>query len=228
MRNIIRVGLFGERSRGNGLGRFAVEIKQALDLDLDFEAVLPNNSSEVFDVDVVVYVSQVSKQLQHAIKVCEVNDVPLLVLSTDVTEDLNKITKSCEVHLIPNSSLEVMDYIAEVKDFWSKNSDWPVTITEYHQSSKANISGTAIEIAKQIHFPEHKIVSLRDDDLAKQKFNIPNQYLNGYAVHQVEFTNPKTHEPTMFEIKILGRTTYVQGLLKIIANILQKKTANRK
>ena len=221
MQKNLKVILFGERSQSSELGRFAHEIKQALDAAPGFQVALPGGGKEE-GADVALYVTRTDKQLKQAVSVCEEQVIPLFVLSTDVTKPLQALTPKCEVRFVPNSSIEVLDYMAKVSDFWSGHKNLPVRITEYHQASKAGISGTAVEIAKQIDFPEQEITSVRNDAIAKEKFDIPDDKLGGYAIHQIVFTNPSTNVPTMFEIKVYGRSTYVQGLLEILTDYARR------
>jgi dihydrodipicolinate reductase len=211
-----KIVLFGERKANYELGRFAKEIKQKLETIDSFEVIIPHQGMDDIKADICIYVSRSPRQLSQAVSICERNQAKLLVLSTDVEKELKLLNPMCKVEFIPNSSIEVQEYIVSIEKFWSTHKDWPVSVIEYHQSAKTSVSGTAIEIAKRINLPAKNIVSVRDDSLAQKKFNIPQEHLNGYAIHQVTFTDPEGNHPETFEMKVFGRASYVNGLIRMI------------
>ncbi len=215
---VVKVGLFGARSGGSGLGRFASEIKDALDSDSSFEVILPTSETTLERFDVAVYVNRSDSQLEQAISTCGAGAVPLLILSTGLGDAVEDLQPKCEVVFVPNSSSEVRKYMADVVDFSVSHPDWQVSITEYHQPSKSDVSGTALEIARQIGSEYSRIISIRDDARVMQEFNLRGDELASYAIHQITFTDPRGGAPRLFEMKVVGRGTYVSGLLKMLKN----------
>ena len=215
MKKNIRVGLYGKRASQEQLGHFATEIYEALQAEagtkvykLDFDPA-PN-------LDTVLYASRSADKLRQAAELCIKMNIPLLILSSDLKDQVDELPAECNVQVIPNSSLEVQEYQRNVINYHRAHPDQKVTITEYHQQSKLDVSGTAIAIAKQINFDSKNIISIRDDPTAQRLYNIPDQSKDAYAVHQIAFTNSQTNTTQMFEIKVCGRSTYISGLIEIV------------
>lgn len=215
MSKIISVGLYGNRANHDELGHFASEIFETLDYNKNF-SVTKLDSTKAEHLDVVVYAARSPKKLQDATRLCAKLDIPLILLSSDMQKELDLLKPACRVQVVPNSSVEIQDYHKLVVEFYKKHPDWQATLTEYHQKSKTDTSGTALAIAKDIKVSPEKILSIRDDKLAKLHFEIPEQNLNSYAIHQVTFNNSSTDLSQTFEIKVFGRRTYTEGLIQLI------------
>ena len=215
MQKNIHVGLYGRRSTTEHLGHFASEIYNALQVEPNV-TVYKLDFDPAPQLDAVIYASRSADKLRQASELCIKEDIPLLILSSDMGKEISDLSDACKIQVIPNSSLEVQEYQQNITKFHENHPDYKVSITEYHQQSKADVSGTAIDIAKQINFDGSKITSVRDDLATQKKFNIPEEFKQAYAIHQITFTNPETNVSQMFEIKVYGRKTYTESIGRII------------
>ena len=223
MKLLKRIGLYGQRASGGGLGKFASQIAEDLSGKDQFEVCLldatPDNSS---GLDLVLYASRSGRMLQTAATLCEEQNIHLWVLSTGLEEELKKVKGNCEIKVIPNTSVDVINYKTGVVNFWASHKDWSIRITEYHQQSKADVSGTAIDIAQAIDLPVSQIISIRNDQVAESDFGISLSAVGGYAIHNIEFTSPEDDMKQGFEIRVIGRATYTRGLVMLINEKFKK------
>ncbi|MCA9308766.1 hypothetical protein KC973_00155 [Candidatus Saccharibacteria bacterium] len=210
------VGLYGARSGSSKLGRFASEIAAALRDSADFDVVLLDSEDSPKHLDSVVYASRTSTKLKGAAQLCAAHDIPLYVLSSDMDDEVAQVKSTCNVIPIANSSLEVQEFLRDVTKFHQSHPDWTLTITEYHQESKQDVSGTALQLVHTLGLGENCITSIRNDNKAGELFKIPEEYKDGYAVHRVEFTSPDTHTSHQLQITVIGRKSYTYGLLEYL------------
>lgn len=218
MQKNIHVGLYGRRSTTERLGHFASEIYDTLQAEPNI-TVYKLDFDPAPQLDAVVYASRSADMLRQAAELCATEDIPLFILSSDMDQEIKNLPEECNVTAIPNSSLEVQEYQKNIVEFHDAHPEYQVSITEYHQQSKADVSGTAIAIAKQINFDSSKITSVRDDLTTQKQFSIPDEFQQAYAIHRITFANPETNVSQTFEIKVYGRKTYTRGLIKILTDV---------
>lgn len=212
----IKVGLYGQRSNQPALGKFASAIAEGLEADNRFQLFLSESDTPPDALDAIVYARRTDDKLAEALRLADRLDASVYLLATNMQDSLAKIPHQAPVHIIPNTSQEVTDYIESVAAFHQAHSSWSAHITEYHQSSKQDISGTALAIAEQIGVQPHEIQTIRDDAEATKLFGVPPQHQSSYAVHQITFTNPETKTTQLFQIVVTGHQTYVAGLIKLL------------
>lgn len=218
MNNTIKIGLYGARSGGDGLGRLAGEIDQYFKTQESVSVTLLDSATSIPQLDCIVYACRTDRQLETAARIGQQQRIPLYVLSSDMDDAIDKASKTCRVIVLENSSVEVNNFINEVVEFHRDHLDWNIAITEYHQASKKDISNTAIKIVHLLEKPHSSITSIRDDTKVQQSFQIPSEHLSGYAIHRVTFNHPENHVNRAFEIAIYGRKSYAEGLLTHIMN----------
>lgn len=218
----IDIGLYGARESSKELGRFASELTDALREHDQCGVTLLDTESAPETLDCIIYASRTRSKLVEAAEICRNLGVPLYVLSSDMEDEITAIELMCKVVRVANTSLEVQEFMRDVTNFYQAHRDWSLAITEYHQESKKDISGTALQLVRTLGLKEDCITSVRNNREAAELFAIPEMYLGGYAVHQVKFTSAKTHSYRLFEIIVLGRKTYVDGLLQLLQKDFQK------
>lgn len=212
----IRVGLYGQRVSKPTLGKLAAAIADGIRTDDKFVLSLLETDDEPTELDAIVYAKRNDDRLVEALTLADQLNATVYLLSTSMEESLAAIPHKISVHMLPNTSREVLEYIDNVIAFNQAHPSWSIDITEYHQQSKSDVSGTALSIAAQIGVESDAIRSVRNDAQATQLFDIAPAHLSGYAVHQITFTNPDTHTQRLFQIVVTGHQTYVDGLKQII------------
>ena len=95
---------------------------------------------------------------------------------------------------------------------------YSLTIEESHQKGKADTSGTAKAMVEYynrlgIPFSEEEIVQERDPDVQKNRWNIPEEHLEGHGWHTYTLTSPDRSACFQFKHNINGREIYAQGTL---------------
>jgi 4-hydroxy-tetrahydrodipicolinate reductase len=90
-----------------------------------------------------------------------------------------------------------------------------VEITESHQKTKKDVSGTAIAFRAQFErygaLPDGRITSIRDTQ-TQESLGIPNPD-SGHAYHWVEVKSPSGEVVYQFNTAVQGRASYVEGTL---------------
>lgn len=99
-----------------------------------------------------------------------------------------------------------------------------VEITESHQKTKRDVSGTAVAFRSQFErygaTPDGTITSIRDT-ATQEALGIPDPD-NGHAYHWVEVKNPTGEVIYQFNTAVQGRTSYVEGTL-LAAQFLRRQ-----
>ncbi|KAH9261567.1 dihydrodipicolinate reductase [Batrachochytrium salamandrivorans] len=113
---------------------------------------------------------------------------------------------------------------------------YDVSVTESHQSTKADTSGTAKAVcqslAKLVNKPveEESITKLRTDEDSK-RFGVEEQYLLGHAHHTYRLTSADKTVVFEFKHNVNGRSTYAEGVVDAVlflASKLQEKPSRKK
>lgn len=107
----------------------------------------------------------------------------------------------------------------DIDEFAEKNPEEfrgaTVEITESHQKTKVDVSGTAIAFRAQFErygaLPNGRITSIRDTR-AQEALGIPNPD-DGHAYHWVEVKTSSDEIIYQFNTAVRGRTSYVEGTL---------------
>jgi 4-hydroxy-tetrahydrodipicolinate reductase len=100
-------------------------------------------------------------------------------------------------------------------------------VTESHQKTKADTSGTAKAVIASLKrlsdddFEDGDITMLRDDE-SSMKFGVPKDALMGHAFHTYTLTS--SDGSVQFELKhnVAGRTVYAEGTADAVAFLARK------
>ncbi len=215
MAQAIHVGIYGQRASKPELGQFAAEIFKALDTDGDFSvSKLDAVSSD--ELDIVVYASRSDAKLAEAIALCDRLAIPLIIVSTSLETSVSQIPHSCSIQFVPNTSKDVVDYMQLVKTFAQEHPGWTLSMVEYHQSTKQDVSGTALAIIQSIGANPSVITTVRDDVRAQHDLELPDSALKSYAAHQTTFTDPSGTVTQAYNILVIGRNSYTSGLKQLL------------
>lgn len=93
---------------------------------------------------------------------------------------------------------------------------YTLKVTESHQSSKVDTSGTAKAIVASfkdmgVEFEEDQIEMVREPKEQVERMNVPEEHLLGHAFHTYELVSPDGMVSFKFEHNVCGRSIYAQG-----------------
>lgn len=165
--------------------------------------------------DLAVYCARTDTVLPDTVTYCQQTNTPLAFMSSGIDIDpyLPEVLNFCMIE-VPNASIEVIKFMHEATKRASEHQDKQVIITEHHQPSKKDVSGTALKLSALIGENRTKIVSVRDWLESSVACGIPIRASNGYAIHYFDVEDePDEH----LEVRVLGRETYARGISALIA-----------
>lgn len=199
-----------------GNGRFAKEItKYFLKSKIQVSSIEDIKENQKCYENFIIYVGS-ERNLEKAQIISRKNKIPIIFLSTNF--NIKKIS-SC-IYQTVNSSFEVKSFIDSCLSFYKNNHVELVSITESHQKTKEDISGTAKLLCDEMKASYKLIKSVRNPS-QQLKFGIPEKFLDSHAYHKVTFKNRK--DTFDFQITILGKETYIRGIIKIMDLVKHKK-----
>lgn len=110
-----------------------------------------------------------------------------------------------------------------------------LAVTESHQSTKVDTSGTARAIVASfrklgITFTDDEIKMIRDPHEQLGKMGVPEEYLKGHAYHTYALTSPDGMVNFQFQHNVCGRSIYAQGTVDAVlflAKQIQEKSAQK-
>lgn len=108
-------------------------------------------------------------------------------------------------------------------------SGYELEVTESHQSSKVDTSGTARDVVASfaklgVAFEEHRIQRVRDRKRQVELMGVPEEALGGHAFHTYNLTSPDRTVGFVFKHNVVGRSTYAEGTVDALL-FLQKQIA---
>ena len=133
--------------------------------------------------------------------------------------------------IAPNMGKQIVAMQAALEDLANKYpsafSGYTLKVTESHQKTKADTSGTAKAVIASLKklsdddFEDAGITMLRDDELSIE-FGVPKDALKGHAFHTYTLTSPDGS--VQFELKhnVAGRTVYAEGTADAVAFLARK------
>lgn len=112
---------------------------------------------------------------------------------------------------------------------------YSLSVTESHQKTKADTSGTAKDVVKSLNklvggdqpFEEASIKKLRTDEDSKQ-FGVPEQYLGGHAYHTYHLESPDKNLVFEFKHNINARGPYGDGVVDAVKFLSKQIDAKAK
>lgn len=133
-------------------------------------------------------------------------------------EEIIRRSRTCAV-VAANMDPQIIRQQMNIDEFAQNSPDifrgTTVEITESHQKTKRDVSGTAVAFRAQFErygaVPNGTITSIRDTE-AQEALGIPNPD-SGHAYHWIEVKNPTGEVIYQFNTAVLGRNSYVEGTL---------------
>jgi len=152
--------------------------------------------------------------------------------------DREKLLEDVQGHacvIAPNMGKQIVAMQAALEDLAQKYpaafEGYKLEVTESHQKTKADTSGTAKAVIASIKtlaaiddqdFVADRDVNMLRDDKASVDFGVPEDALNGHAFHTYTLTSPDGS--VQFELKhnVAGRTVYAEGTADAVKFLAMK------
>jgi len=162
------------------------------------------------------------------------NDIPFVMGTTG--GDREKLLHDVESRkhfavIAPNMGKQIVAMQAALEDLANKYpsafAGYKLQVTESHQKTKADTSGTAKAVISSLKklsdddFTDDDIAMLRDDE-SSLAFGVPEDAIKGHAFHTYTLTSPDGS--VQFELKhnVAGRTVYAEGTADAVAFLARK------
>jgi 4-hydroxy-tetrahydrodipicolinate reductase len=156
------------------------------------------------------------RELPYLIKRCEQLQIPIIQGSTKLTVQLPSNPNVVIINA-PNLSLPMIRFITSFPEFAQKiRPGMKMVITESHQSTKADTSGTARAVTKALGIPDSEIKSIREPEI-QLALGVPEEHLAGHAYHDFTFIGQDVE--IKVTTKIRGRAAYINGALALASTI---------
>ena len=144
------------------------------------------------------------------------------------------VSSSIAAVIAPNMAKQIvgfqamMEYAAE--NFPDLFKDYSLEIKESHQQGKADTSGTAKAMVGYfqrlgISFSADEIIRMRDPEVQKTQWGIPEEYLSGHGWHTYSLVSEDQTVRFEFTHNVNGREVYVRGTVDAILYLSKKVQA---
>ncbi|CAM6083072.1 unnamed protein product [Calypogeia fissa] len=106
-------------------------------------------------------------------------------------------------------------------------SGYKLQVTESHQSSKLDTSGTAKAVVASfvklgLDFDVHEIEKVRDREQQIERMKVPEEYLPGHAFHTYRVVSPDGTVAFEFQHNVCGRSIYAEGTVDAVLFLAKK------
>lgn len=153
-----------------------------------------------------------------------------------LADDVREGSLPCVIS--PNMGKQIVAMQAALEDLATKYpgafAGYKLSVTESHQVTKADTSGTALSVISSINrllspdeqFSPAEVTLIRDEARAVE-FGVPPSALKGHAFHTYELTSPDGSVTFQLQHNVAGRTIYAEGTadaVKFLAKKLREGT----
>ncbi|MCU9957041.1 dihydrodipicolinate reductase [Burkholderia sp. BKH01] len=164
------------------------------------------------------------RELPAVIAFCEATASPLVELSTG--SDVETGTHGFPVVLCPNTNILMLKFMSMLETSGHLFRNCEISLTESHQAGKTSVPGTAVGIGQSLGVRPEDIRSVRDPDVQRSEFAIPDDQLGRHAVHRIRIDDGACS--LQFESRVYGATPYADGVSRIIEAVRQHDLENRR
>jgi 4-hydroxy-tetrahydrodipicolinate reductase len=175
-----------------------------------------SNDQSITEKSIIVHAGS-GRQLKECIDFCKRTSSVFIELSTGL--ETERMDADFTLLLCPNTSILLLKTLNMVKRFGHHFEGYKVSITESHQSGKTSAPGTAFSFAQSLKVPVTAITSVREQAIQHKRIGIPDEYLDKHAYHKI--TIEDSDDEVSIETKVLGHSSYVHGVKKIIEAVLK-------
>ena len=173
------------------------------------------------DTPCIVVHAGSGRELGDAFDFCARTGSILLELSTG--ESLLPESPSFPVVVCPNVNIQMLRYMAMIRQASRLFRGQDITVAESHQAAKTTRPGTAIYLAEALGVPEAAIRSQRDPEVQEKVLGIPTAFLDRHALHAITIRSPEVE--IRLEARVLGKSAYASGLAQVIAILARNRPA---
>jgi 4-hydroxy-tetrahydrodipicolinate reductase len=147
------------------------------------------------------------------------------------------ISSSIAAVIAPNMAKQIVGFQAMMAyaadTFPDLFKGYSIEIRESHQKGKADTSGTAKAMVGYFHglgipFSEDQIIKIRDPEVQKTQWGIPEQYLAGHGWHTYTLVSEDQTVRFEFNHNVNGRMVYARGTLDALIFLSAKVKAGVK
>ncbi len=171
-----------------GRGKLANELIDGLNGDAISHTIRwDDRSTSISDSMIVVHAGS-GRELPEVIDYCANTNTLLFELSTADSTIPDNV--DFPVIICPNVNLQMLRFMAMVRQASRYFKGQTIEITESHQATKQTKPGTAIYLANQLGVSESEIQSERNPERQQKIFSIPDEYLARHAYHKIAITSP--------------------------------------
>ncbi len=164
------------------------------------------------------------RQLNECMEFCAATKSILIELSTG--SEAETAIVDFPMIICPNTSILVLKTLHMLRSNGKQFTDYGITITESHQSTKKTEPGTAYAFAQALDYPFDKIISVRDPEIQLRQIQIPDAYLDKHAYHKIVIKDGD--DEITLETKVLGHQSYAKGVKNILDSIRNFDPDNKK
>lgn len=147
-------------------------------------------------------------------------------------EQLQEDVKNHFCVVAPNMGKQIVAMQAALEDLASKYpgafAGYKLHVTESHQKTKADTSGTAKAVIDSIkilagdkNYSTDDIVMIRDEQKALE-FGVPEDAMKGHAFHTYTLTSPDGSVEFQLKHNVAGRTIYAEGTADAVKFLAKK------
>jgi hypothetical protein len=200
-----------------GRGKLARELLEGLRGPAIERAVPWDERDSLGNVPCMVVHAGSGRELDDAVSYCTRTGSALLELSTAGSDFPAEVP--FPVVICPNVNMEMLSFMAMLKQAGGYFRGLDIRITESHQASKKTSPGTAVHLARSLGVPEQDIRSERKPQVQHEVLGIPAEFLDRHAYHEISISSPEV--AIRLETRVLGKSAYADGLAKVIGMVAQ-------
>lgn len=171
------------------------------------------------------------KQFPLLVEQCNLWNIPLIQAASSLKESsapdakllppIDPSTLKFPLILAPNLALPITALL-KVLPVYGKMMQAigaETVVLESHQAAKKSAPITAQNITEYYGNKRDQVVSIRDPNIQKELLGVPEEHLDGHAIHMINSTGCEVR----VEIKttIYGRGTYLKGLEMLIGKLYE-------
>lgn len=138
--------------------------------------------------------------------------------------------------IAPNMGKQIVAFQAMMEmmasEFPRAFEGYKMTVTESHQATKADTSGTAKSVVASfqklgLDFDVHQIDKVRDPQRATAEMGVPEEFTSaGHAFHTYHLTSPDGSVAFEFQHNVCGRRVYAAGTVDAVQFLDQQRQAD--
>lgn len=195
-----------------GRGRLAQELERDLSSPRIARVIRWEDRDAFGGCRSVVVHAGSGRELEDVVRFCTVTGTLLLDLATG--ENRYPADLAIPVVRCPNVNMQMLCFMAMVKQSSSYFRGQDIRITESHQATKKTKPGTAIAIAEALGVPEAEIHSERAPRIQQEQLGIPAAFVDRHAYHDITICVPDVE--IRLQTRVFGKSAYARGLARVI------------